>query len=182
MLSFSIGEKVVYPLHGAGIIETIEEKEVLGEKHTYYVLKLLMGGMRVMIPTNNVEKTGLRSVISEKGVNKVFQILENFTSETIPNWKERQIDNLKKIKSGSIYKVAEVASSLSRRSRERELSTGERRLLDNAYQLIVSELSFAQDIPAEEVNGRLEKILKRRFPIEKEVKRAKVLTDKEIIV
>ena len=168
---FLIGEKVVYPLHGAGIIEAIEEKEVLGEKHTYYVLKLLMGGMKVMIPTNNVEKAGLRSVISGNEVDKVFQILENHTSVAIPNWKERQVDNLKKIKSGSIYKVAEVASSLSQKSREKELSTGERRLLDNAYQLIVSELSFAQDLPTEEVNGHLEKLLKRRFTIEKEVKK-----------
>jgi CarD family transcriptional regulator len=159
---FKVGDKVVYPLHGAGEIESIEEHEVLGETQKYYVLRLLIGGMRVMVPTDSAERVGLRDVIkSNREIKKVFEVLKGKGKEEGNfNWKIRYSDNLEKMKSGSIYKVAEVARNLSYRSRTKGLSSGERKLLDSARQMIVSELSFAQRSSVEEVNSKLEEILK----------------------
>jgi CarD family transcriptional regulator len=159
---FKVGDKVVYPLHGAGEIESIEKHEVLGRIQKYYVLRLLIGGMRVMVPTDLAEKVGLRSVIKWQEVKKVFEVLKSGDKEEEDNfnWKVRYTNNLEKMKSGSIYKVAEVARNLSYRSRTKGLSSGERKLLDSACQMIVSELSFAQRSSVEEVNSKVKEILR----------------------
>jgi len=156
---FEEGDKVVYPLHGAGEIEAIEEHEVLGESRRYYVVKLLVGGMRVMIPVDSATKVGLRVVIDEKEVSGVLDILRGEEEESISDWKVRYTTNLEKIKSGSIYKVAEVARSLASRNKERGLSTGERRLFDNARQLIISELAYARNTSPDEASSIVEEIL-----------------------
>ncbi|MDI6791435.1 MAG: CarD family transcriptional regulator [bacterium] len=158
---FAVGDKVVYPLHGAGVIESIEEKEILGEWQKYYVLRLLIGDMKVMVP---VRSTGgqvrLRGIIEEDEVSKVIDILHSTQEEAMEDdWKIRHNNNLEKIKSGSIYRAAEVARNLSHRNHRKGLSPGERKLLDNACQLIVSELSFVQNMPLENINASIVKIL-----------------------
>ncbi len=158
-VTFNIGDKVVYPMHGAGIIEAIEEKEVLGEKQTYYIMKLPIGDMKVMIPTDNVAEIGLRQVIDNEDVEKVFEILRGEKSNMSQNWNRRYRANMEKIKSGDIFEVAEVVRNLAIRDREKGLSTGERKMLDNARQILISELVLAQDATEEEVEETLNQLL-----------------------
>ncbi|HHU85788.1 MAG: CarD family transcriptional regulator [Pelotomaculaceae bacterium] len=143
---FKIGDKVVYPMHGAGVIEAIEEKEVLGEKRKYYILRLPVGDMKVMIPINNGAGVGLREVIDSEGVKQVFCILRQQSSAMSPNWNRRYRANLEKIKSGNVYEVAEVVRNLMKRDREKGLSSGERKMLENARQILISELVLATEL------------------------------------
>lgn len=153
---FQIGDKVVYPMHGAGVIEAIEEKEVLGEIRQYYIMRLPIGDMKVMIPMGNVQEIGLREVIDEAGVEQVLLILKQKKSTMSTNWNRRYRANLEKIKSGNIYEVAEVVRNLSLREREKGLSTGERKMLDNARQILISELVLARNAAEENVLSMIE--------------------------
>lgn len=150
---FKIGDKVVYPMHGAGVIEAIEEKEVLGEKRLYYILRLPVGDMKVMIPISNGKEVGLRGVVDREGVKKVIHILRQQSSSMSPNWNRRYRANLEKIKSGNIYEVAEVVRNLVKRDREKGLSSGERKMLENARQILISELVLATEL--EEAKAQL---------------------------
>lgn len=153
---FKIGDKVVYPMHGAGVIESIEEKEVLGEKRQYYILQLPVGDMKVMIPINNGEGVGLREVIDWEGVERVLHILRQQCSAMSPNWNRRYRANLEKIKSGNIYEVAEVVRNLVKRDREKGLSSGERKMLENARQILISELVLATELEEEKAQSLLD--------------------------
>jgi len=143
---FKIGDKVVYPMHGAGIIEAIEEKEVLGETRQYYILRLPVGDMKVMIPISNCAEVGLREVIDDDGVQRVFHILREQSTSMSDNWNRRYRANLEKIKSGNIYEVAEVVRNLVKRDKEKGLSSGERKMLENARQILISELVLATEL------------------------------------
>ena len=156
---FNIGDRVVYPMHGAGIIEAVETQEVLGEKQQYYVMRLPIGDMKVMIPLNNVEEIGLRQVIDAEEVEKVYHILKGEKTKMSQNWNRRYRANMDKIKSGDIFEVAEVVRNLSIRDREKCLSTGERKMLDTARQILVSELVLAQDTTEEAVEETLSRLL-----------------------
>lgn len=158
---FNIGDKVVYPMHGAGIIEAIEEKEILGNKKKYYVMNIPVGDMKVMVPMDNVQKVGLRDVIAKGAVSEVFNILQNGDEVENVNWNRRYRANMDKIKSGSIFKVAEVVRSLLLRERKKGLSTGERRMLENAKQILISELIMVQGIDRSVVMDNLEKLFDR---------------------
>ena len=153
---FKIGDKVVYPMHGAGIIESIEEKKVLGEKRKYYILQLPVGDMKVMIPINNGEGVGLREVIDWKGVEKVLHIMRQQCTAMSPNWNRRYRANLEKIKSGNIYEVTEVVRNLMKRDREKGLSSGERKMLENARQILISELVLATELEEEKAQSLLD--------------------------
>lgn len=146
---FSVGDKVVYPMHGAGIIEAIEDREILGKKKTYYIMRLPLGDMKVMIPTDNVEEIGLRDVIAREDVKKVIDVLKDGKSKMSANWNRRYRANMQKIKSGDIYEVAEVVRNLQLRDREKGLSTGERKMLSNAKQILISELVLADNMDEE---------------------------------
>lgn len=156
---FNIGDKVVYPMHGAGVIEAIEEKEILGARKKYYIMNIPIGDMKVMIPLDNVDQIGLREVINDDGVEKVFNILRDNHSKMSTNWNRRYRANMEKIKSGDIYKVAEVVRNLVQREQEKGLSTGERKMLDSARQILVSELVLAKDTSEQDVD----EILKQFF-------------------
>ena len=145
---FQIGDKVVYPMHGAGIIEAIEEKEILGEKQKYYVMKMPVGNMQVMIPMANVSTLGLRQVVDTDSLEMVLDIL-----------KDRYRKNMDKIKTGDIYEVARVVRDLMRREKEKGLSTGERKMLDNARQILISELVLVKEIDQEQANHLLDKVV-----------------------
>lgn len=159
MAVFNVGDKVVYPMHGAGVIEAVEEREVLGERQKYYILRIPLGDMRVMVPLNNAREVGLRSVISEEDVKKVYEILGGAKTKMSSNWNRRYRANLEKMKSGDVFAVAEVVRNLAYRDREKGLSTGERRMLDNAKQILISELVVAQEAEEAEVQKAIEEVL-----------------------
>ena len=142
---FNVGDKIVYPMHGAGVIESIEEREVLGHKQNYYVMKMPVGDMKVMIPTLNVAGIGIREIIESRDVDKVFEILQDQNVNVTNNWNKRYRENMSKIKSGNIYEVADVVRILMIREREKGLSTGERKMLNSARQILISELVLAGD-------------------------------------
>ena len=148
---FNIGDNIVYPMHGAGTISSIEEKEVLGEKQQYYIIKM-PGEVMVMVPTAKAEAMGVRNVIDEKSANSVLQVLEKDETEMSNNWNKRYRENLDKMKTGDIYQVADVVRNLSFKQQEKgTLSTGEKKMLLNAKQILVSELVLAEHSSKEEI-------------------------------
>ena len=142
---FNIGDKIVYPMHGAGIIEGIEEKEILGEKRKYYIMKMPIGDMKVMIPIDNVEEIGIREIIHNEELVKVLEILQGDKTKMPQNWNRRYRANMEKIKSGDIFEIAAVVRNLMLRDAEKGLSTGERKMLNNAKQMLVSEIVLVSD-------------------------------------
>lgn len=156
---YNIGDKIVYPMHGAGVIESIEEKEILGNKQSYYVVKIPIGEMKVLIPTKNVEDIGIREVISEEDADKVFSVLKNKSVSMSSNWNKRYRENMVKIKSGNIYDVAEVVRCLMLRDKEKGLSTGERKMLNNAKQILISELVLVKNMNPREIENIINKYL-----------------------
>lgn len=165
---FKVGDKVVYPMHGAGIIEAIEEKEVLGEKQTYYIMRLPIGGMTVMIPTEGAEQIGLRPVVDEQTLDEVFEALRADKTPMSSNWNRRYRANTEKLKTGDIFEVSEVVRNLTIRDREKGLSTGERKMLDNSRQILLSELVLAKGVSEEEAEQLLEEVLADHSPKPKE--------------
>lgn len=153
---FNIGDKVVYPMHGAGVIEAIEEKEILGDRKEYYIMKLPIGEMKVMVPRDNVCLVGLREIINKDAVEKVLEILQDNCEETSSNWNRRYRYHLEKIKSGSIFEVAAVVRNLTLRDKEKGLSTGEKKMLESAKRILVSELALVQEAEQSEINCMLD--------------------------
>ncbi|HOF12984.1 MAG TPA: CarD family transcriptional regulator [Spirochaetota bacterium] len=150
---FKIGDKIVYPLHGVGIINAIEKKVVLNKRNEFYLITIINSGMKVMIPTAKAESIGLRKVIPKKDVTKVLNLLRQTDIETEDDWKIRYQNNVDKIKSGSIFAVAEVARDLYKRGKDKELSIMERKLYENAYQLMIHEIALAKDIDVDEAGN-----------------------------
>ncbi len=148
---YNVGDHVVYPMHGAGVIVAIEEREVLGELQKYYIMALPIGDMKVMIPMKSVDQLGLRQVINDEEVKRVFQVLQGEETVMSSNWNRRYRANMEKIKSGDIFEVAEVVRNLTIRENDKGLSTGERKMLDTARQILISELVIAQDSTEEEM-------------------------------
>lgn len=143
---FNIGDKVVYPMHGAGIIENIEEREIHGVQYKYYVLRIPIGSMKVFIPLNKAKEIGVRNIVDRGELQEVFTVLQGETNVLSPNWNRRYRANLEKLKSGDIYEVAEVVRDLTLRDKEKGLSSGEKRMLENARQILISEIVLAKDI------------------------------------
>ena len=147
---FNVGDKVVYPMHGAGEIVSIEEKNILKEKRSYYILRM-PGEVKVMVPTSKAEEIGVRNIIDKGSADKVIGILEQDETEMDKNWNKRYRDNMDKMKSGDIYEIADVVRNLSFKQKEKGLSTGEKKMLNNAKQILVSELVLAEHASQEEV-------------------------------
>jgi CarD family transcriptional regulator len=156
---FEVGDKVVYPMHGAGVIEAIEEREVSGQSKRYFVLRLPVTEMQVMVPCDNLEKTGLRRVISEPMLMKVMEVLQAHRCAMEKNWNLRYRANMEKIRSGNILELAEVVRNLSHWHRERGLSGGERKMLENARQILLSEIILARDLDVQAANHLLDEVL-----------------------
>ena len=140
---FNIGDKIVYPMHGAGVIDSIEEKDILGEKQAYYILRM-PGEVKVMVPVDKAEQVGVRNIIDKTSADKVFSVLSQDETEMEKNWNKRYRDNMDKLKSGDIYEIADVVRNLSFKQKEKGLSTGEKKMLVNAKQILVSELVLAE--------------------------------------
>ena len=153
---FKVGDNIVYPMHGAGTIESIEEKEVLGETHKYYVMKMPVGDIKVMIPTKNAEMIGVRDIIENDRCEGVFDVFNNNTQIVTSNWNKRYRDNMERMKSGDIYEVAEVVRNLTFKQKEKGLATGEKKMLSNAKQILVSELVLAESTSKESVEKMID--------------------------
>lgn len=156
---FSKGDKVIYPHHGAAVIEDLTTRDFLGEKKKYFVLRLTHGDLTLMVPVDNTEEVGLREVVSKREVKKVFDVLKKSETRMPTNWSRRYKTNIEKIRSGDIYQVAEVVRNLSIREADKGLSAGEKRMLSKARQILISELVFAVDQPEEKAEAMLDKIL-----------------------
>lgn len=153
---FRVGDKVVYPLHGAGVIESIEEKEVLGENKDYFVLKLPIREMKIMLPIDNVNNLGLRDIGNLNVVGEVYEILSQTKSDMSANWNRRYRDNLEKVKTGDICEVASVVRDLMLMDEEKGLSTGEKKMLTNTKQILISELVLINDKEWSEVEDKID--------------------------
>lgn len=157
---FNVGDKVAYPMHGAGIIERIEDKEILGEIRKYFILKLPLKKMDVMIPVENAEMLGLRYIVGKDVVEEVINIFSQEISDMSDNWNRRYRNNLEKIKSGDILEVARVVKDLIIMDNSKGLSTGEKKMLVNTKQILVSEVVLALDSTEEEVDALIDESLK----------------------
>ncbi len=157
---FQVGKTVVYPSHGLGVIEAIEEKELMGEKQRFYVLKIMEKGTRIIIPCGNAEKVGLREVIQPNEVKKVVKVLKDKPKQILPNWNKRYRESLEKIKTGSIYEIARVCRNLTLLSKDKELSFGEKKMLCDTRHLISSEISQAKGISEQQAEKILDTALK----------------------
>lgn len=156
---FKIGDMAVYPTHGVGIIESIESKEISGDKQTFYVLRVLGNGMTIMVPTDNADSVGLRQIISQKQVSKVYKILKKKDIEIdAQTWNRRYREYVEKIKTGSIFEVAGVLRDLFLLRLDKDLSFGERRMLDTARNLLIKELSIAKNSSEDVVNKEIKRI------------------------
>lgn len=161
---FSVGDKIVYPMHGAGTIDSIEEKDILGEKQSYYILKM-PGEVKVMIPTSRAEEVGVRNIIDKGAADRVFTVLEQDETQMEDNWNKRYRNNMDKMKSGDIYEIAGVVRNLSFKQKEKGLSTGEKKMLNNAKQILVSELVLAEHASQDEVEELVENKINTSFSL-----------------
>jgi len=159
VLMFKVGDLAVYPAHGVGLIERIETQEISGCRQDFYVMRILDNDMIIMIPTNNVENVGLRDIIEHTEVPKLYSILKK-RDVPIDNqtWNRRYREYMDKIKTGSVFEVAEVYRDLLILKVEKDLSFGERKMLDTARNLLVKEISLAKKVGEEQVEKELDKM------------------------
>jgi CarD family transcriptional regulator len=158
-MTFSVGETVVYPHHGAALIEAIETRSIKGVDKVYLVLKVAQGDLTVRVPAENAEFVGVRDVVGAEGLERVFAVLRLPHTEEPTNWSRRYKANLEKLASGDVIKVAEVVRDLWRRERERGLSAGEKRMLAKARQILVSELALAENTNEDKAETILDEVL-----------------------
>ena len=156
---FKVGDKVVYPHHGAGTIVKKEKREVLGEKREYLTIRILHNDMTVNVPADNAEKVGLRSVIDEKMVQVVVKALTGGGTQMPKNWNRRFKHNRDKMKTGDILELAEVVRNLSLRDHEKGLSTGEKQMFVKAKKILASELMYAKGMDEDEAGAWLDEVL-----------------------
>ena len=152
---FKVGDKIVYPMHGAGVIETIEERAVLNEKQAYYIIKM-PGEVKVMVPTAKAEEIGVRNIIDRETAGKVINVLEQDCTEMSMKWNKRYRDNVEKMKSGNVFEVADIVRNLTFKQKDKGLSTTEKKMLINAKQILVSELMLAEDKQKDEIETLIE--------------------------
>jgi CarD family transcriptional regulator len=156
---FEVGDKVVYPHHGAGKIVKKEVKEILGQRREYLTIQILYNEMTVMVPTENADKAGLRRVIDEEAVEQVLAVLRDDGSQMPKNWNRRFKHNRDKIKTGDIFELAEVVRNLSIRDLDKGLSTGEKQMFGRAKKILASELMYACDMEEQEATEFLDNLL-----------------------
>jgi CarD family transcriptional regulator len=156
---YKVGDKVVYPHHGAGTIVKKESREVLGQKREYLTIKIQHNDMTVQVPSENAEKVGLRTVIGDKEVAVVLKALTGGSTEMPKNWNRRFKHNRDKMKTGDIFELAEVVRNLAQRDQEKGLSTGEKQMFSKAKRILASELMYAKGMEEEEAREFLEEVL-----------------------
>jgi len=158
-MTFKVGETVVYPHHGAAKIEAIEERTIKGETKIYLKLKVAQGDLTVLVPADNAEIVGVRDVVGQEGLDRVFEVLRAPHTEEPTNWSRRYKANGEKLASGDVNKVAEGVRDLWRRDQERGLSAGEKRMLAKDRQILVGELALAENTDDEKAETMLDEVL-----------------------
>ncbi|PYG01108.1 transcriptional regulator, CarD family [Georgenia satyanarayanai] len=158
-MTFTVGETVVYPHHGAALIEAISKKVIRGEEKLYLKLRVAQGDLTIEVPADNVDLVGVRDVVGKEGLERVFEVLRAPYTEEPTNWSRRYKANVEKIASGDVIKVAEVVRDLSRRDQDRGLSAGEKRMLAKARQILVSELALAERTEEDKAEAMLDDVL-----------------------
>ena len=153
---FKIGDKIVYPNHGAGVIDSIEKKEFLGEEKEYFILKMPIGSMDISIPISNIEKMNVREVIDKESGDEVLRILDGEPTPMPDNWNVRYRENQEVIKTGDIFKIAEMVRNLAILDREKGLSTTEKKLLNRARRIMASELVMAGSLEKEKAEEMID--------------------------
>ena len=161
---FSIGDLVVHPMHGAGVIDDIVRERVAGKTKEYYVFKMPMGGLILKIPTENSQAIGIRKVISKAEADELLEAIPSIAVEHNANWNKRYQENLLRLKSGDLREVAQVIKGLMRRDTLRGLSTGERKMLHSAKQIMISELVLVLGSDYKSVEGQLDHAMSQKTP------------------
>ena len=161
---FKIGDEVVYPMHGAVRIVAIEDKAILDEIQSYYIIKM-PGEVKVMVPTAKAEEIGVRPIVDLDTAGKVMKILEQDSTEMSMNWNKRYRDNMDKLKTGDIYEVADIVRNLSFKQKDKGLSTGEKKMLLNAKQILVSELVLVESREKEDVEADVENTINNSYEL-----------------
>ena len=156
---YSVGDNIVYPSHGAGVIENIEAREIEGVMHHYYVMRIPLGDMKVLIPVDGTDKIGVRDVIPASEADNVIEYFKVSEIDANHNWNKRFRENMVKIRSGNIKEVASVVKSLMVRDKTKGLSTGERKMLANAKQILISEIVISKKTTYEAVDEELKSII-----------------------
>ena len=152
---FQVGDKIVHPMHGAGVVDSIVSKKVNGVVREYYLLKIPVGGMLVMIPTTNSEEIGVRPVVNSAEADRIIASIPDIEVDMTANWNRRYRENMLRLKSGDLTEVARVVKGLALRDTDRVLSTGERKMLHSAKQILISELVLSQNTSYEDVEARI---------------------------
>ncbi|MDR2163000.1 MAG: CarD family transcriptional regulator [Clostridiales Family XIII bacterium] len=152
---YSIGDKIVYPMHGAGVVESIEDRQILGESRRYYILRLPIGEVTIMIPCDSTDTVGVREVIGRKELKSVDKALKGNSDEISGNWNRRYRDNMEKLKSGQLPSVCEVVRNLMRAEKKKKLSMGEKKMLTSAKQILMSELILVSERDAVEIEEHI---------------------------
>lgn len=152
---FQIGDKVVHPMHGAGIVESIVQKEVNGVTREYYILKLPVRSMVVMVPTEHSGEIGVRPVVGSAEADRILASISQLPVEAVSSWNRRYRMNMERMKSGNLFEVARVVKSLTLRENDRGLSTGERKMLHAAKQILISELVMSKDSSYEDMEEQI---------------------------
>lgn len=159
-MNFKVGEKAVHPHHGVGEVTAVEKREIAGHTKTFYILRIVDSGMKVMVPTDAATRVGLRGVISKKDADKVLAVLKDpKVAVTAQPWNRRHREYIEMLKSGSPFEVAKVLRDLTRLKSDKDLSFGERRLLDQARSLLVTELALARRCKEDRVEADIQGIL-----------------------
>ena len=156
---FRIGDLVVHPMHGAGVIDSIVREKIAGVTKEYYVFKMPVGGLVLKIPTENSQAVGIRGIISPAEAEQLLRDIPALTVESSSNWNKRYQENLTRLKSGDLYQVARVIKGLMLRESQRGLSNGERKMLHNAKQIMISEIVLAEHAGYQEVENRLDRAM-----------------------
>lgn len=156
---FKVGDSVVYPMHGAGVIESIEDRQVLGETRSYYIIRISRGKMQVMVPVDGADKVGLRAIVKPDELNEVYEVLKAESTPMDDNWNRRNRENMDKLKTGNLPLVAEVIRNLVRVDRVKKLSTGEKKMLSNSKLILASEMEVSLGISEEEALTKIEKLI-----------------------
>ena len=185
-MSFQLGDKVIYPNHGLGVVEKVEEKTILGTTCGFFHLRILSNDTTVLVPVANVDNVGLRKAITDEEVERLFVLLGDGKIDNHANWKGRFKDNSDKMRTGSIYDMADVLKSLTFLAKSKSLSFREKRMLDRAKALIISEVSEVMCVKGEVIEDRVEKALERCFMMkaraqQRAATRAKAVPAKAIV-
>ena len=154
-MTFRVGDRIAHPMHGAGVIDSVVKRKINGTERDYYVLKLPAGDMLVMIPVDTSAEIGVRPIVDADEAEKILGSIPGLEIEMTQNWNKRYRENMLKIKSGNLLEVAAVVKGLMQRDKERGLSTGERKMLHSAKQILISEIVLSESASYEEVEERL---------------------------